>query len=187
MPSAKSLIDALRKHTRTKTDLIDQLVTKREIRTGRSDRAVAILIAIQLEEALHQALLGWLRPLSKTEHNQIFGATAPLSGFAARIRMSYAMGVIGSKTRDELNVIREVRNAFAHSGRELSFDTPEVRNACAFLSAAYWQMGGQEARRGRKVPGRDARDRYHAAAENIIFRLQVREPPDQGPEWDWMP
>ena len=189
MSSAQSLIASLKKHTKKELDLIDQLVSKTEIRTGRSDRAVAILIAIQLEEALRRTLVEWLRPLKKPEYKDLFGPGQPLSSFSNRIRMCYAMGILGTQTRDELNVIREVRNAFAHSGKEITFDTPEVKNACAFLKSASWLRGvpPRTSRRGKKLPGRDARDQYHAAAENIIFALQVRAPPQRGPEWEWMP
>lgn len=177
---------ALRKFTDAELDLIDQLVSRQEIRTGRSDRAVAILITIQVEDALRRALVRWLRSLTRDEYDNLFGIMQPLSSFSAKIRLCYAMGIIGSQTRDELDLMRTIRNAFAHSGRELTFGTYEVKSACAFFKSATW-LKGQPKRRGRKIPGRDAREQYHAAAKNLILALELGDVPPRGPEWTWMP
>ncbi|MHB1206591.1 MAG: DUF4145 domain-containing protein [Rhodospirillaceae bacterium] len=41
--------------------------------------------------------------------------------------MAYALGVIDRRTRSNLDYIREVRNACAHSSKPISFRTPEVK------------------------------------------------------------
>jgi hypothetical protein len=188
-PSAKSsLVKALKKFSDATPDLIDQLVSEQELRTGRSDRSVAILIAIQIDEALKRTLVRWLRPLNTKERDGLFGINRPLSNFSARIRLCHAMRVIGPDTRDELDIIREIRNAFAHSGREISFATKEIKDACNFLRSPFWFPSMRpRARRGRQIPGRRARDLYHAAAKNIITNLQIGEPPKACSEWDRIP
>ena len=50
--------------------------------------------------------------------------------FASRIRAARTLNLIGTETFENLEVIREVRNTFAHAMPAIQFDTPEVTNAC---------------------------------------------------------
>jgi hypothetical protein len=54
--------------------------------------------------------------------------------FAYKISKAEGLGLIGSQTTSNLEVIRLVRNAFAHSLSEIEFTTPEVERACSLLS-----------------------------------------------------
>lgn len=70
---------------------------------------------------------------------------APLRDFGSKIRLSYALGIIGAKAKADLDLIRHIRNTFAHSRAELTFELPEVADACALLTLSErWpnMMGG---------------------------------------------
>jgi len=43
------------------------------------------------------------------------------------------MGIFREQTRDNLEIVKAIRNAFAHSILPIRFDTPEVAAVCALL------------------------------------------------------
>jgi hypothetical protein len=107
-------------------DLLDEL---RE----QNDRAAAIVLAAQLEDALRAAITSRLVPLNELEESEIFGSDGPLYSFASKIRIGFALGVYGSMTRADLGRIRRIRNAFAHCRKPVKFETPEIAAECAKL------------------------------------------------------
>jgi hypothetical protein len=61
--------------------------------------------------------------LNKTEHKDIFeGGNAPLSTFSSKIKVGYALGCYGRKTRHDLDALREIRNQFAHTVEKMDID-----------------------------------------------------------------
>jgi hypothetical protein len=99
-------------------------------RDHSGDRAGAILGGAIIENALRVALLARFRP-DKNGHQALFnGDRAPLSTFAARIGVGYALRVFGPKTLSDLQSIKTVRNAFAHSLMTFDFSTPQVATVC---------------------------------------------------------
>jgi DNA-binding MltR family transcriptional regulator len=180
MPSAKSIIRSLKKYTRAEPDLIEQLLHREDMRNDRSDRAAAIFTGIELEEATRRALVSWVRLDNSDEYDGLFGAMGPLSTFSARIKTLFVLRLIGKDTRDDLDIIREIRNAFAHSGRELTFDTKEVKAACEHLRAVSWNTKpGIKSAKGRHES--EARFQYRVAAKHIILQLQLIDPPQEEP------
>jgi hypothetical protein len=63
----------------------------------------------------------------------IIGVDKGTSTFAAKITMAYALELIGPISRADLNLIRFLRNSFAHSRKPMNFEVPEVRAVCAKL------------------------------------------------------
>ena len=81
-------------------------------------------------------------PLSETENEALFGRDAPLSSFSKLIRIAHAFGIIDAGIRRKCDCIREIRNAFAHSPIAVTFETPEVVNACRQLPMYYDSLPG---------------------------------------------
>ncbi len=67
-----------------------------------------------------------LRPLLPGQRKALFGRMAPLSTFSAKIELGYAVGLYSEPFHTNLNMIREVRNRFAHSFNALSFNHPDI-------------------------------------------------------------
>jgi DNA-binding MltR family transcriptional regulator len=61
------------------------------------------------------------------------GSEAPLSNFSARIKTAYCLGLITKKEYDDLNLIRKIRNKFAHRLHGYSFDHKEIIDWCNSL------------------------------------------------------
>src|SRR4051794_34378311 len=81
-----------------------------------SDRSVAILCGAMVDRVLMDRLISHFRPMDKPNRDRLFtGEGAPLAALSARIKIAFALDIISPTERDELNCIREIRNAFAHS------------------------------------------------------------------------
>lgn len=103
------------------------------------DRECAILAANILENSLAVAIARRLRGLSTADHNLIFkGESSVLGRFHAKIQMGYALNIYGKTEYDEMMVIKNVRNTFAHDLHVSSFNDRDVKKECRkFLGAEY--------------------------------------------------
>jgi hypothetical protein len=99
---------------------------------NRSDRGAAILLATYVEAALQQAIEGFLHVRDK-QRKALFGISSPIGTLANKCRIAFALDIIGPETFSNLDYIREIRNAFAHSKIHVSFKTKEVRDVCGLF------------------------------------------------------
>jgi hypothetical protein len=113
------------------------------------------------------ALLARFRPDGKG-HKAIFnGDRAPLSTFAARISVGYALRIFGTKTLGDLESIKTVRNSFAHSLMTFDFTTPQIVTVCNALVS--WTKAGTIADGGSAV---NAKEKYIRSASYIAGGLK---------------
>jgi hypothetical protein len=102
---------------------------------GASHRAGAIVIVAQVDTALRSAILGRLKELSPTEEGRLFsGAAAPLSSMHSKILVGYSLGLFSDAVREDLVVLKDIRNLFAHERDVRTFDHPEVVKLCDKLN-----------------------------------------------------
>ena len=99
----------------------------------QNDIAVALLCSALIEEATEDFLSARVVKLGNEERGELFRGTAPLSTLSARTKVAYAPGAIGPITRKNINAAREIRNAFAHPGKSISFKTPEIAAVCRHI------------------------------------------------------
>lgn len=59
-----------------------------------------------------------------------------LSTFSSRTKTAYCMGLISESMFHDLNIIRKIRNKFAHKMHGYSFDEPEIVDWCNSLKLA---------------------------------------------------
>lgn len=95
---------------------------------NESDRAVVTIFGSILEDELDSLLRKQMVPLSDDDDRRIFGFDGVAGSFSRRILLAYALGLIDSRDRRILDIVREMRNACAHSRAEISFQTPELRD-----------------------------------------------------------
>jgi hypothetical protein len=101
---------------------------------GESDRAIIILAAAVLDDMLSHILAREMIFVPTDDQMEyIFRPDGPLGTFSSKIELAYLFGFIEDETRSELNDIRELRNACAHSHREISLDNPELANVAKRL------------------------------------------------------
>jgi DNA-binding MltR family transcriptional regulator len=125
---------ALKKLSRQKLDLDRLPAVLHEINSG-TDRVVAIVYSALVDDAIRGVVRARMQHLTPTEEAKLFEGTGPLSTFSARTMIAYAMSIIDKDERDDLDRIREIRNAFAHDFVSLSFEQKEVADVCRLLKA----------------------------------------------------
>ena len=87
----------------------------------QTPRGAAIVAAAVLEDLLALVIQRRLIELSSKRTEALFGKMAPLSTFSAKIEMGFALGLYGEDGRAYLDLIRDVRNKFAHKFDPLTF------------------------------------------------------------------
>lgn len=97
-----------------------------------TDRAVAILGAAYVEEALFDALIIRLGVKDQRAVDELLENGAPLSTFSNKISLAEAVYLIGPRTRGDLDRIRKIRNECAHSVNPISFCDQRM---CALVAA----------------------------------------------------
>lgn len=99
-----------------------------------SDRALAVLMAAYLDVLLGDLLISRMAvPPAEAVKLLMGGETAPLSSFSSKIRMAYCLGVLSEDERADLELIRKIRNKFAHDLAGLSFETQPIVDHCRHL------------------------------------------------------
>jgi len=107
-----------------------------------SDHAFALVTAAMLDNALKE---GIRRVLVGPENikEKLLGTDGSLGTFSSRINTGLALGLYGQKTHRDLDIIREIRNTFAHyptlhnphrKHEVVSFRHNTVANLCQALT-----------------------------------------------------
>ena len=115
--------------------LLEQVPTPEEYQIAwqsvRKDepRTSVILAATLVEEMLRALLVAHMAKGvdAKDGPKDLFGPMKPLSSFSAKIRLGYAMKLYGDRTFHDLDLLREVRNVFAHGKLSIDFSTPGIK------------------------------------------------------------
>lgn len=96
---------------------------------AESDRGAATMAASLVEIKLRDALVARLSDIDQVE-KWLDGDNAPFKTFNARIKFAYALGIYDRSIEGRLDLVRKVRNAFAHRALPLDFSHPAVAQAC---------------------------------------------------------
>lgn len=97
-----------------------------------SDRGAVLVAGTMLDERLKEILKSFLSD-SKSSSDLLEGFNAPLGTFSSRIAACLSLGLIQKNEFDELNTIRKIRNEFAHTWDNTSFETGIVKDLCSRL------------------------------------------------------
>ena len=105
---------------------------------GGNDRSAIITIASHSEAQIENLIalsLPHLQSADEKEWNLTFRHEGPLGTFSACIDMAYYMTLIDQSLRDQLHTLRDMRNAVAHTKRQVTFDDVELQNVAKRLIA----------------------------------------------------
>ncbi|RAT95702.1 MltR family transcriptional regulator [Brevibacillus sp. Leaf182] len=101
--------------------------------TDETDRGCALMAGAFLDDQIKYLLKDFLVD-DKRSFDNLFSGTGGLSSFSSRIEMAYLLGLISPSIKRDLNLIRKIRNKFAHSAQKISFDTSGISDRCNDLS-----------------------------------------------------
>ena len=96
-----------------------------------NDRAIAIIGATFLEMQLEHILRNFLIDDEK-EVDRLLEYDQPLGNFSGKITMAYCLGLIYKPVRDDLHLVRKIRNEFAHK-LYASFEDQKIADWCSSL------------------------------------------------------
>lgn len=133
---------------------------------GESDRSAALLAAALLDAQLEDLF----RARLKHHQDRLLVFDGPLASFWSRIKMARALDWIDGDVERDLDVIRDIRNRFAHSfEQDLNFEESEIRGWCSSLLTIQAYLAGFDR----------AKDRLHRnfSLDLIAAWRAVVEPP----------
>jgi len=105
-----------------------------EIKLG-SSRAAIILAVASIDDVLRAAISCNFIHLPGREEDQIFSGNGPLSTFSSRIKIAHAMGLISKKVRSDLDVLRKIRNKYAHGTKDIDLSDDDQKKSITNLNA----------------------------------------------------
>jgi hypothetical protein len=161
---------------------------------GANDRARAVMLGAVTETALTIFVKHATRPTFNRDDNRLlFDFNGPLGTFSAKILVAYAFNLFGPDTRHDLDLIRLLRNQFAHSRKSFNFEMAPVANVCAHLKApdsagAFIPFGYPNSVSHEELPAasdkKHPRTRYIMTCHIVADRLpRNSRPPMAGDTW----
>ena len=139
-----TLVSALKKRSQGSPTREELHAITAEIQ-GSSDRACALVWGALVEDALRRAITLCLDRLNEAEADDFFGENGPAGTFSNKIKIGYALKIYARQAKDDLNIIREIRNAFAHSQIPLSFKDQEITDICELFGVTLTNSPPQNA------------------------------------------
>jgi DNA-binding MltR family transcriptional regulator len=161
-----------------------------EINQGASDRALGIiaasLVEIHLTKLIKQAFITETKTGQKqTVQELMFHSSGPLGAFSNKIRLAYLLGMISTEFFKNLEIMKEIRNRFAHYTEIGSFEHDAISSRCFnftivdkyVIDTDNGVYGDPSALFGYHQPGaveilKKPRERYALSAQ--IFSLGIR-------------
>jgi len=114
---------------------IYEIITFRTALTEETDRGCALMAASFLEHRTGELLKSFF-VADENLHQSLLNGNGPLSSFSSRIDVAYSVGVIPKMMRNDLHLLRKIRNEFAHTPEEINFQTPSIADRCRILNYA---------------------------------------------------
>jgi DNA-binding MltR family transcriptional regulator len=118
--------------------------TERQSRTffrqlaSESDRGAALIGCSLLEDDLEQLLRSAMsRSADQKRVDSLFSGFAPLATFSAKISVCYALGLIDETLFHDLEIIRKIRNRFAHDPTNKEFFDAAVFQQLSTIRCTY--------------------------------------------------
>lgn len=101
--------------------------------SSESDRGAALMAAAFLDDELGKAI-GERVVEDKKSIEILLGTNGSAGSFSTRINLAYLLGIISKCCRTDLNIIRKIRNEFAHNPSEISLSDTPLKNRIESLS-----------------------------------------------------
>lgn len=120
--------------------------------------ANVLVVGGQIEDTLEKLLLTAGRPISNKLAKRIFAGMGPLHSFSGKIEIAYFFELIDEPLYGDLMLIKDVRNAFAHTTTYVSFSDERIAAKCRQLST--WKTGA------------DAQERFYSRALECLDTLR---------------
>ncbi len=90
-----------------------------------SDRGSVLILSAWLDDGLSEFIK---HHYIKNDNDKLFNYPGPLGSFSAKIMMAYSFGWLEDDFYSDLNLIRKIRNDFAHSRGKITFESEKIKD-----------------------------------------------------------
>ncbi len=132
---------------------------------SETDRGAALVGAALLDQKFSDILRAFMVK-SKLTDELLDGTNPPLGTFSARIKIAFSLALIDADELHECDVIRKVRNEFAHRAHRTTFADTKISKLCGRLQSDL--PGGRNAFEGKP------RQMFINAVVLTVLRLTYR-------------
>lgn len=150
---------------------------------GRDTRGGVIMAAAWLDDSLERCLE---KHFSRDPGiaKDLLRSDGPLGNFAVRIKIAYLLGLISEPIRQDLDLIRAIRNDFAHVRERISFTDQRIKDRCDAMNVyRYYSEHSRGSSRG--VQNKFVITSYLITAGLIALATKSAPPPDFVQQWVW--
>lgn len=113
-------------HEANKRYSLDRLNRFMDAIREQDDQAMVLSLATFLEDTLGRLLIAYFRS-GKATKDLVEGFNAPLGTFGSRIKAVYAFGLVTDEQFKDMEILRKVRNHFAHNWEGVSFERNDLQ------------------------------------------------------------
>ena len=92
-----------------------------------SDRAKVIITVAQIEYILELKLKETYSHGNNKARDKLFSANGAFATFSSKINVTYCSGWIDSDIYHDIEILRKIRNIFAHQFENLTMDSPDIK------------------------------------------------------------
>lgn len=100
---------------------------KNTINEESSDRAKVIITVAQIEYLLDMKIKEFFSHGNSEARKKLFSENGAFSTFSSKVNIAFCSGWIDSDVFHDIEILRKIRNVFAHSFESLSLDSPEIK------------------------------------------------------------
>jgi hypothetical protein len=119
--------------TRTHWDAINKLLEQAPDWIDRGQAATVPKAIAVFEDVLQTCLEGRMRPLTPRMRARLFNGYGPISSFAAKTDIAYALDLLTDHDHADLQIMRKKRNEFAHSREDMGFEKRKIEKMVSRL------------------------------------------------------
>jgi DNA-binding MltR family transcriptional regulator len=102
------------------------------------DRTTAIMASGLIDDVLALGIMSRFRNTpTDAQISEMFTGYGPLATLSARTSVAYLLGAIGADARHDLQIIRKIRNEFAHVIKPIDFETKPIASRCNSLKLRF--------------------------------------------------
>ena len=125
----------IQNNSESESSMCDEAVSLGRFLVHKDDRLLAIMSASFLEDILKTTFI-YQWNISKSKQDSFFGTNGPLSTFSNRCLIAKSLNWLSDEDYAHVNIIRKLRNEFAHNHRIVNFGQKNVADLFKGLKPA---------------------------------------------------
>ena len=133
------MMNTLKSDSKSNPKILNKLKAIEEFKNFRhslfeeSDRGCALMAAAFIEEKIGELLRAFCIE-NKKSYERLFENNGALATFSSKIDLAFLLGLIPKNIFDDLQLLRKIRNDFAHNASLITFESTPIKERCFTFS-----------------------------------------------------